>query len=67
MNKKQINTSNLYYTIGHSIRPITEFIEILLSKNINLVVDVRSLPGSNRNLQYNKEVLVETLKNYKIK
>lgn len=55
-----------FFTIGHSTRTINEFIEILLEEKITLVVDVRTLPGSNKNPQYNKETLIKSLKPYKI-
>lgn len=52
---------NLFYTIGHSNRPVDDFIKVLKKNKINLVVDVRSLPSSNKHPQYNKETLSETL------
>ncbi|WP_207778389.1 DUF488 domain-containing protein [Balneicella halophila] len=51
------------YTIGHSTRPIEEFIDLLHTNKMKTLVDVRSLPGSNKFPQYNQEVLSETLKN----
>lgn len=55
-----------FFTIGHSTRPINEFIAILINENINCVVDIRSIPGSNKNPQYNKETLADVLKLNKI-
>lgn len=63
MKKKK---NNIYYTIGHSNHPIDHFIELLTENKINLLVDVRSLPGSRKNPQYNKEILGKTLKKHKI-
>jgi uncharacterized protein (DUF488 family) len=54
------------YTIGHSMRPIGEFIEILLSHGIRKVVDVRTIPGSARNPQYGKDVLESSLREHHI-
>ncbi len=53
---------NDFYTIGHSNRDINIFVDILKNNNIQLLVDVRSLPGSNKFPEYNKEKLEKTLK-----
>lgn len=50
------------WTIGHSTHPIDEFINILNSFEINLLADVRSLPGSKKFPQFNKENLEKSLK-----
>lgn len=50
------------FTVGHSTRPIGEFISILKAYQLNLVVDVRLVPRSRFNLHFNKESLSETLK-----
>ncbi|MDR2719714.1 MAG: DUF488 domain-containing protein, partial [Nitrososphaerota archaeon] len=55
------------YTVGHSTRSIEEFIEILKTYNITLLVDIRAVPRSRHNPQFNKEALSNTLKNYSIK
>ncbi|MGA7837497.1 MAG: DUF488 domain-containing protein [Ignavibacteriaceae bacterium] len=49
------------WTIGHSTRSIEEFVEMLLTFNIEVLVDVRSFPGSKRFPQFNKENLAESL------
>jgi uncharacterized protein (DUF488 family) len=49
------------WTIGHSTRTIDEFISLLQANQIRLLVDVRSLPGSKRYPQFNKETLVDSL------
>ncbi|HVO74684.1 MAG TPA: DUF488 domain-containing protein [Ignavibacteriaceae bacterium] len=49
------------WTIGHSTRSIEEFIEILNSFSIELLVDVRSYPGSRRYPQFNIENLSVSL------
>lgn len=43
------------WTIGHYNYSEQEFAEFLFQQGINMVVDVRSLPGSKRNPQYNQE------------
>ena len=54
------------FTIGHSTRPIDEFVGILKSFAIELLVDVRSLPGSRRCPQFNAENLAASLAAAKI-
>lgn len=49
------------YTIGHSTKPIKEFIAILKKYKIELLVDVRSIPGSSYNPQYNMKSLEKSL------
>jgi len=49
------------WTIGHSTRPIEEFIDILKSFLIELLIDVRSFPGSRRYPQFNIENLSRSL------
>ena len=44
-------------TIGHSTRSLDEFIEILKSFQIEILVDVRSFPGSRRYPHFNREAL----------
>jgi uncharacterized protein (DUF488 family) len=50
-----------FFTIGHSTRPVTEFVDLLKGAQIAFVVDVRSVPRSRTNPQYNRDVLPETL------
>jgi uncharacterized protein (DUF488 family) len=45
------------YSVGHSNRPLPEFIEILSHYAILSVIDVRSHPHSLANPHFNKEVL----------
>jgi len=45
------------WTIGHSTHPLEEFIYILKSYSIELLVDIRSFPGSRRYPHFNKEAL----------
>jgi uncharacterized protein (DUF488 family) len=49
------------WTIGHSVRPIEEFLELLAGAGIEVVADVRSFPGSRRYPQYGRESLQGTL------
>src|SRR5205809_4753996 len=49
------------WTIGHSTRSIDDFISLLKKNEIKLLADVRSLPGSKRYPQFNREALAESL------
>ncbi len=49
-------------TIGHSTRTLEEFIELLEVYGITLVVDVRTVPHSRHNPQFNKEAMPANLK-----
>ncbi len=55
-------TSEVVYTIGHSTRTLEEFVELLKTYSINLLVDVRTVPRSRHNPQFNKETLPASLK-----
>ena len=49
------------WTIGHSTRDIDIFVSLLEENGIKLLADVRSLPGSKRYPQFNKEALAGSL------
>ena len=49
------------WTIGHSTRSIDDFILLLKKNEIKLLTDVRSLPGSKRYPQFNKDGLEKSL------
>jgi hypothetical protein len=48
-------------TIGHSTRPIDEFIELLRQHGVERLVDIRTIPRSRRNPQFNNEALAKSL------
>ena len=49
-------------TIGHSTRPIEEFLDILRAHGVEQLVDVRTIPKSRRVPQFNQEALAAKLK-----
>jgi uncharacterized protein (DUF488 family) len=49
------------YTIGHSTRAIAEFAGLLGESGIELVVDVRAIPRSRTNPQFNGDALPASL------
>ena len=50
------------FTIGHSTRRIDEFIKLLKMHDVEEVVDVRSIPMSRYNPQFNRDALKHSLK-----
>lgn len=49
------------FTIGHSTRTFDEFVDLLHGAKVRRLVDVRSIPRSRTNPQYNIDALPETL------
>ncbi len=52
----------IIYTIGHSTRSLEEFISLLKACAVSIVVDVRTIPRSRHNPQFNRETLPDNLK-----
>ena len=50
-----------FFTIGHSTRSIDEFVDLLSNAEVWLVIDVRTIPRSRTNPQYNSETLAKAL------
>ncbi|HEY5036671.1 MAG TPA: DUF488 domain-containing protein [Chthoniobacterales bacterium] len=48
-------------TVGHSTHPIEEFIQLLQAHGVTLVADVRTIPKSRHNPQFNKTSLSASL------
>jgi uncharacterized protein (DUF488 family) len=59
-------TTNTFFTIGHSTRTLAKFVDLLRESNVDLVVDVRSMPRSRTNPQFNLETLPEGLAPWQI-
>ena len=55
-----------FFTIGHSKRSIGAFIDLLIASKVSLVVDVRAIPRSRTNPQYNRETLPQSLSEFQI-
>lgn len=56
------NTNKTIWTVGHSTNTLEEFVQILKLASIEIVADVRSLPGSRKFPHFNKENLSASLK-----
>jgi uncharacterized protein (DUF488 family) len=61
---QEVETGELVevFTIGHSTHPIEEFLAILKAHGIETLVDIRTVPRSRHNPQFNKENLPASLK-----
>lgn len=54
-------TNNIIWTIGHSTRSLQDFLALLHSFKIEVLVDIRNYPGSKRYPHFNKEGLEVSL------
>ena len=59
-------TALTIFTIGHSTHSIEEFVEMLKAHDIRLVADVRTIPKSRHNPQYNSDELSAALREHHI-
>ena len=55
-------TRPLILTIGHSTRTIETFIELLRARGVRRLVDVRTIPRSRHNPQFNRDTLPKILR-----
>lgn len=49
------------YTVGHSTRSAEELVELLQAHGIQTLVDIRTVPRSRKNPQFNRDTLPRTL------
>jgi uncharacterized protein (DUF488 family) len=54
------------FTVGHSTRSIAELVEILRAHGVERVVDVRTIPRSRHNPQFNRGTLSKALHNRRL-
>ncbi len=64
MKNRDINT---VFTIGHSTRPFDKFLEILEVFRIEIVADVRTIPKSRYNPQFNIDSVKDGLETHGIR
>jgi uncharacterized protein (DUF488 family) len=50
------------FTIGHSTHPIEEFAHLLQAHGVEQLIDIRTVPRSRTNPQFNRESLPNSLK-----
>jgi uncharacterized protein (DUF488 family) len=55
-----VNTE-IVRTIGHSNRPIGEFIDLLRQNDVECVLDIRTVPRSRHNPQFGQDILPASL------
>ena len=56
-----VNLPEGVLTIGHSNRSLEEFLHLLHAHAVSRLVDVRKMPGSGKNPQFNRDTLAEAL------
>ena len=61
MNAKSDANEPMVLTIGHSTRPIDEFVRMLRGHGVQRLVDVRTVPGSRHNPQFGGDALKASL------
>jgi len=59
-------TARRIFTIGHSTYSLSLFVSILKSFGTDLVIDIRTVPRSRHNPQFNKETLPSDLTQHEI-
>ena len=66
MDASEKSKKHTVFTIGHSTRTLEELIEMLRGHGVRRVIDIRTIPRSRRNPQYNRETLGPALRSRKI-
>jgi uncharacterized protein (DUF488 family) len=54
------------FTIGHSTRSLDELVEMLRAHGVRRLIDVRTMPRSRHNPQFNRETLTRSLRNRRL-
>src|ERR1051326_5802722 len=50
-----------FFTVGHSNRSVAQLVALLVPNDVGLLVDVRKIPRSRTNPQFNADTLPSTL------
>jgi len=58
---KQPDQSSVVMTVGHSTRTLKEFVALLLAHGVKQLIDVRTIPRSRHNPQFNRDRLPRPL------
>ena len=53
--------TEVIFSIGHSTRPLDQFVALLRAHGIHTLVDIRSMPRSRRNPQYDQVALQQAI------
>ena len=67
MPKSRTKTPPVVFTVGHSTRTLDSFIDLLRERGVKRLVDIRTVPRSRHNPQFNKETLPQALASAGIK
>lgn len=62
MTERVLEHPQTVFTIGHSTRELAEFIHLLKAYGVTKIADVRTVPRSRHNPQFNRETLSDALK-----
>jgi uncharacterized protein (DUF488 family) len=62
----QVTPRPVVFTIGHSTRPIEIFVRLLKAHGVQRVIDVRTIPRSRHNPQFNRNQLSPALHRVRI-
>ncbi len=66
MNHTSPERSDSVLTVGHSTRTLEDFVHLLQAHEVGKVVDVRTIPRSRHNPQFNRETLPDGLREFGI-
>ncbi len=61
MGGQESHNSLVVFTVGHSTRSLQEFADLLAAHGVKRLIDVRTIPKSRHNPQFNRENLAEAL------
>lgn len=56
-----LDTQRPFFTVGHSARSVEEVADLLQAVGADMIIDVRKMPRSRTNPQFNSDVLLDTL------
>jgi uncharacterized protein (DUF488 family) len=59
--KNYAHSTGTILTIGHSTRTVEDFINLLKKNNVDRIIDIRTIPRSRHNPQFNGDTLPDTL------
>ena len=62
MTENSSDSSHVVFTIGHSMRTLDAFISLLQAHYVTMLVDIRTVPRSRHNPQFNNETLPGNLR-----
>jgi len=64
--KRSTTPAIIVFTVGHSTRSLDEFIHLLKTNGIRRLIDIRTIPRSRHNPQFNRGTLSIFLRNRRI-